>query len=207
LSKVVGNLIDGGFIHVFSIATDRYRNVYALIYSYNNDVVNIYQANSETPSKTFSDLPSTNNLILVKLNANGDYIWAASITGTSVLNDSRLTVYNNELYVQISTTAAVTINDASGVGNTVEAASIKNVVCKYTSEGQLAWTTYITGSSASNVVFEKNSLFATSVYLKMTYSNVTTYGTNAPIELPTYGSVLLSYTSAGEVAVVCRISP
>ena len=111
-----------------------------------------------------------------------------------------MTVYNNELYVQIATTAPVTINDASGVGISVTA-SCKHVICKYTSEGQLAWTTYITGTATSNVVFEKNDAFATSVYLKMTYSNVTIYGTNAPIVLSS-GSFLISYNAAGEVSVI-----
>lgn len=207
-SQWVAKFVYGIGERVVSAATNSLGYVYALV-GHIGGSTKIYPANSTnstTPSKTFSDLPSTNSLVIIKLNTNGGYIWAASITGANVSNSSSLTVYNDELYVQVETTAAVTVNDANGVGTSVAAASIRQVVCKYTSEGNLAWCTWITSSSLSNVVFEKNYLFASSVCLKMIYSNVTIYGTNSPIALPTSGSVLINYNSAGEASVVSRIS-
>jgi hypothetical protein len=211
VAKVVGNPLGQYAETTVAVATDSLEHVYSLVqyiwYGEPQESPKVYEAESTTPSKILDLWYATGtSLILVKLNANGAFKWAASITGTGVSGASRLAVYDDEVYVQIKTTAAVTIHDASGVATSVAAASIRQVVCKYTSEGQLAWATYMTGSSASNVVFENNYVFASAVHLKMTYSNVTIYGTNAPLALPTYGSVLLSYNAAGEVAVVSRIS-
>jgi hypothetical protein len=194
--------------YTYSLGCDNYGNVYALVDTLGS--ASVYQAISTTASKTFQNTTATNNLVLVKLNANGGYVWAANITGSSITTGGRshLTVHNNELYVHVTTTGGVTVYDASGVGTSVAAASISQVVCKYTSGGQLAWCTWITGITG-NVQFDAANLFAASVYLKMTFSKVLTiYATNATIlvgNTSSDGSVLIKYSAEGEAAVVSRI--
>ena len=218
------------FDSAYSITSDPTGNVYAIVTTTDNDVVpggtaTIYSPNSNTLSLTVD----TTNRILMKFNASGVCLWAASITGPmtngtlpnsnagsmaistdnsiylSFKANSILSFYNN--VTPTNYTFGSTLNRTAGVSSTTTL-----LFCKYSTAGIIQWVSTLTPTE-DVIVINTTCPASGFIFVELIFTGQLTIRDIVPatITLGTVGStvettVLIKYDSAGTASVVGRIT-
>ena len=158
--------IGGGITEGNSISVDAEGNVYTVgSFSYDADF-------DPSPTATFwlsapyVILNNPTNIFALKLNSNGEFVWAKSIGGTfSDVATSLVLDSASNLFIAGTYTGTVDFDPNSGISNLVGAGSKDGFILKLDKSGNYIWAKAISGSSNDEIraitLDDSGNIFAT----------------------------------------------